>query len=515
MHGALHSRVFFVSRMMGRGLGMFRLFLFIFPIISLSEPDILWFEEFSGSGEESIGHYILTCEDNGFLQVGETYDYSNLSSKIFVVKLNSNGQFNWSREIYVGEHNLGNSAIELNNGYLILGGIDQNSALILLNKEDGSTIFLETFDNGGIDAFEHATSFSGGIAAVGYVYAADPLNTFYTEGQGYIMFLDDYGNAMLSQNLSEFIDQAYRVQNFNNELIISGLSEGAYDYKVIKMSLEGDVIWHFSYGGNNEEHCFGMDMNDNGDIFLSGHTLSETQNWDTYTVKINNNGDLIWANTVGNPRGFNPEYIHDEAWGIKATNDGGCVTIAGTGDEYDEYSECDGQDCSDIWNAYLIKFNDSGDVSWQKTFSSYDVLEETNDWAGEAIDLTHDGGAIIAIDNGQFGFLRVNNIQNMLINDFEKQLPNYFRLDNNYPNPFNPSTIISYSIPNQEIVKVNIYNVKGDHIIELFNNFKSEGVYSIDWNGKDERGSQVSAGVYFYDMKAGEFWQTKKMILLK
>ena len=54
---------------------------------------ILWFKEFSGSGEESIGHFVLTCEDNGFLQVGETYDYSNLSSKIFIVKINANGQF--------------------------------------------------------------------------------------------------------------------------------------------------------------------------------------------------------------------------------------------------------------------------------------------------------------------------------------------------------------------------------------------------------------------------------------
>ena len=58
---------------------MFKLFLFTFPIFLFSEPNILWFEEFNGSGEESIGHYILTCEDNGFLQVGETYDYSNSS----------------------------------------------------------------------------------------------------------------------------------------------------------------------------------------------------------------------------------------------------------------------------------------------------------------------------------------------------------------------------------------------------------------------------------------------------
>ena len=151
---------------------------------------------------------------------------------------------------------------------------------------------------------------------------------------------------------------------------------------------------------------FGMDVNDNGDIFLTGHTSSGTENWDTYTVKIDNNGNLVWASTIGNPRGFNPQYIHDESWGVKATNDGGCVVIAGTGDEYEEYSECNGQDCSDVWSAYLIKYNSIGNVNWQKTFSSYEVSEEIYDWAGEAVDLTNDGGGIVAIDNGQFGFLR-------------------------------------------------------------------------------------------------------------
>ena len=119
---------------------------------------------------------------------------------------------------------------------------------------------------------------------------------------------------------------------------------------------------------------------------------------------------------IGNPRGFNPEYIHDEAWGIKATNDGGCVTIAGTGDEY-AYSECNGNDCSDVWNAYLVKFNNEGVVDWETTFSSLDVSNQNYDWAGEDIDLTDDGGAIIAVDNGQFGFLKINNVQVILNGD--------------------------------------------------------------------------------------------------
>ena len=389
---------------------MKKLLLAIYLSIFLyGNPEIDWFVQHNGSSEESHGHYIMTCQDGGFLQIGESNFLPN--SKIYIVKTDSNGQMNWSREIYNGGHNLGNSAIELEDGYLIVGALNRNSALIKLDKQTGSTIFSQTFNNGGTDAFEHAVRTPNGIVAVGYVNAQDSNNTFYTEGQGYIMFLDENANEISSMNLNSFISQAYRVQYVNDELIISGLSEEAFDFKLIKMTLDGDVLWHQSYGGNDYDHCFGMDVGNDGSIFLAGHTLSGTQNWDTYTIKLDNDGNMIWEQKVGNPRGFNPQYIHDEAWGVKATNDGGCVTIAGTGDEYN-YSECNGNDCSDTWKAYLVKFSNDGLIDWQSTFGSLDVFNFAYDWAGEDIDLTDDGGAIIAIDSGQFGFLKLNNIQN-------------------------------------------------------------------------------------------------------
>jgi len=90
-----------------------------------------------------------------------------------------------------------------------------------------------------------------------------------------------------------------------------------------------------------------------------------------------------------------------------------------------------------------------------------------------------------------------------------------FILYDNYPNPFNPSTNISYSILNREYVNIGIFDVNGSKVIDLFNGYESAGTYSIDWNGKNEKGIQVSAGVYLYSIEAGEFRQTKKMILLK
>ncbi len=368
----------------------------------VGHPKYLWSTTFSGSGEESHGHYVLTCKDGGYLQIGET-GFIPHSARILVVKTDKQGALLWKKEIGESGHNLGNGAIETNDGYLIFGSLNQDSALIKLDKTDGTTIFSKIYDNKGSDSIESITLTPDGIVAVGYINAEDSKSTFYTEGQGYMMSLDINGNKISEKDLNQYISHAYRVKLYNNQLIISGLTQEALDYGLIKMDLLGNVIWSKVFGGNNQDHTFGMDVGADGSIFLTGHTLSGTENWDTYTVKLDNDGTLLWEVKQGNPRGFNPKYIHDEAWGIKATPDGGCIVVAGTGDEYSIYSECNGADCSDTWHVYLIKIDSNGNLEWQTTYND----DLSSDWAGEDIDLTSDGSAIVAVDNGSFGFLKI------------------------------------------------------------------------------------------------------------
>ena len=330
-----------------------------------------------------------------------------------------------------------------------------------------------------------------------------------------MFFFDDNGNIQSSQGLNEYMAQGYRVQYTNESILISGLSEDASDFILVKMDLEGNVIWEQSYGGNSDDHCFGMDVNDNGEIFLVGHTLSGTENWDTYTIKVDFNGELLWERIIGNPRGFDPEYIHDEAWGVRATDDGGCVTIAGTGDEYDEYSECIGDECSDIWRAYLIKFNEEGYVEWESIFSPLQISEDDYDWAGEDIDLTDDGGAIIAVDNGQFGFLRIENVQNTLNIDKEKLVTENFRLFSNFPNPFNSSTKINYHLLYNNYIRLNIFDTNGNAVIELVNEFQRAGIHSIPWNGINDKGLNLPSGIYYYQIQVGDHIVNNKMVLIK
>ncbi len=85
-----------------------------------------------------------------------------------------------------------------------------------------------------------------------------------------------------------------------------------------------------------------------------------------------------------------------------------------------------------------------------------------------------------------------------------------YSLSNNYPNPFNPSTTITYSVPEIEFVTLKIYDVLGNEIAILVNEEKSVGSYEVEFYGVG-----VVSGIYFYRLQAGSFVETKKMVLMK
>lgn len=88
-------------------------------------------------------------------------------------------------------------------------------------------------------------------------------------------------------------------------------------------------------------------------------------------------------------------------------------------------------------------------------------------------------------------------------------------LNDNYPNPFNPTTTISYNLAENSNVELSIYNLKGQKVKTLVNDILTAGENSVIWNGTDENNQPVSSGIYFYKIKTGDFTETKKMILMK
>ena len=110
--------------------------------------------------------------------------------------------------------------------------------------------------------------------------------------------------------------------------------------------------------------------------------------------------------------------------------------------------------------------------------------------------------------------ITAKNVFNSFVTSIEDRndhsIPVRFELSQNYPNPFNPSTKITYSIPERSNVSLKIFDLLGSEVVELVNGELEAGIYDITFNA-----SYLPSGVYFYRLKAGDFLETKKMILLR
>ncbi len=100
-------------------------------------------------------------------------------------------------------------------------------------------------------------------------------------------------------------------------------------------------------------------------------------------------------------------------------------------------------------------------------------------------------------------------------NEIAKWIPEKYYLGQNYPNPFNPSTVIEFDLPRLSKVEIEVYNILGQTVRYLVDEEKPAGKYNVIWDGRDNSGTTVSSGMYFYKIKTDGFSSSKKMILLK
>uniref|UniRef100_A0A832G2E7 T9SS type A sorting domain-containing protein n=1 Tax=Ignavibacterium album TaxID=591197 RepID=A0A832G2E7_9BACT len=96
------------------------------------------------------------------------------------------------------------------------------------------------------------------------------------------------------------------------------------------------------------------------------------------------------------------------------------------------------------------------------------------------------------------------------VEPINSNIPSSFELEQNYPNPFNPSTTIRYSIPKSSYVELKVYDGLGNLVQSLVSEYLNAGTYESTFNG-----ASLSSGVYYYQIKAGEFTATKKLVLMK
>ena len=101
-----------------------------------------------------------------------------------------------------------------------------------------------------------------------------------------------------------------------------------------------------------------------------------------------------------------------------------------------------------------------------------------------------------------------NETASTSVDDFNN-FPTEFKLSQNYPNPFNPTTNVKYELPKDCKVDLTIYNIRGQKVATIANNFQTAGYHQVMWNGTNDLGQKVSSGVYFLRMQTEDFIKNK------
>ena len=318
-----------------------------------------------------------------------------------------------------------------------------------------------------------------------------------------------------------FIHTSFKAVHFINEN--TGWVVGGYDPTIMKTINGGtswitisssatiplEDVWFF-----NEDIGF-IAGGINGGDFGYGEILRTTDGGNNWSLVFS--GSYVWHQlifldslngfAVGNGR------ASLGSWGeIFRSTDGGINWISALEDgSVSSFNTIAFWDTNQIWvgggshyhypGLGKILFGRDQGENWstQGEFSNtiYDIcfINSSTGWA------VGDNGTILHTTNGGVSFVEEEQIN---------EIPSGFLLSQNFPNPFNPSTKIKYSVPQTSNVVVKVFDILGNEIETLVNEEKSAGTYELMWNA-----ANLPSGVYFYQLKAGDFVQTKKMILIK
>jgi len=315
-----------------------------------------------------------------------------------------------------------------------------------------------------------------------------------------------------------------------------GMDEDLFGYSV---SISGDYVVigsHYDDDNGSESgsayifYRSGANWTEQTKLTASDGTAYD---WFGYTVSIN--GDYVaigahWDDDTGSNSGS--AYIFDRIGTIWTEQAKLIASDGSTDDEFGRSISIDGDyvvvgACHDDINgidrgsAYI--FNKSG-TNWIEQAKINASNGADFDYFGCPVSISGNYVLIGANYNDYNGtdsgsaYVYFND--GVSIEDVTLDIPDYRILLENYPNPFNPTTNISFQLQSEsdlEDAELSIYNIKGQMVINLTNQLTDQSTnrYTVTWNGKDENNQPVSSGIYFYKLKTGKEEQIRKMILLR
>ena len=377
---------------------------------------------------------------------------SNGNGDVFATKLATNGDSLIYSTYLGGNSNEGGYGIAVDTtGSAFVVGVTESAEFPTHNAYDS------TF-NGGYDAFVTKLAPEGNSLVYSTFLGGDMNEGFPS------IALDAAGSPYVAGS-TESLD-------FPTVNAYDSTFNGGYDAFVTTFAPGGNsLVYSTLIGGGSYDDVFGVAVDTNGNAYIAGGTESaDYPTWDAIDNTFNGgNVDILVTELTPNGESL-----------IYSTYLGGNSFECGYGIAVDAAG-----------SAFVVGITESTD------FPTLDGFDST--WGGVQ------DAFVVKIAKTP---VPVEEI-------FTPQLPTEFILLQNCPNPFNPSTIIQYSIARKCQVALSIYNVIGQKVRTLIDETKSAGSYRIEWNGNDDSGKPVSTGVYLYRFQAGDVVQTRKMLLLK
>ena len=293
-------------------------------------------------------------------------------------------------------------------------------------------------------------------------------------------------------NTNDFFNRV-GVDNSNN---IYATGSGGYwgDYLTIKYNSGRVQQWLERYRGtetNGQNESISLALDNQSNVYITGYVtdVGAGVNYDIGTIKYDSNGDSIWVR------------IFD----YSGHADGGCdIKVDILGNVYvNGYTTT-----SDSSYMTIIKYSGSGNQQWIEYSNGSPTNYKRSLSINNVFDVFAAGDYYVSSTNPDYTSVKYSQLNGL--KQISKNIPPYYELFQNYPNPFNYQTIISYYITKNTYVELEIFDILGNLITKLVNRNQNSGTHNVSFDA-----SEYGSGIYFYKLSAGNFHETKKLILIK
>ncbi|TFB10213.1 T9SS type A sorting domain-containing protein [Candidatus Marinimicrobia bacterium MT.SAG.2] len=395
-----------------------------------------------------------------------------------------------NNRIYVGSSDTRLYAFNLNGNFewdISMGGIVTASPAIT----SGDILYVGV-DNGRL------FSLNGSDGSINWNYlTAGPINSSASVGTDGIIYVGSDGGLMYAINP----DGSLRWSFITNEpvrsspaLDLSGnIYFGSDDKNFYSLDSDGNENWRFSTGGTIQSSPV---ISGDGTVYF-GST-------DSLVYAISASGEFVWSYDAGSAVNGTPTTLPDGKLAI-GTDDGRLIVLSSIGELVWYY-----QTGSSIIAPPLV--TNKGMIYVGSTDGSIYGLVDA-DLASQNLSKMTSAGIWPTFqgNNQRTGFQG----DVVAVEDEQATLPTEYSLSDNWPNPFNPKTTISYGLPQQSDVTLVIYNLMGQEIMRWDEQNVLPGYHQKTWNGTNKFGVSVGSGVYLYRLVAGNFVETRKMVFIK